>query len=300
MILNKFILFLKCFNGIGDASIRKLINNNCIKDVNFKNSKDIINWFRNNSNYFSKKVDVSAINVDKIEEARNKRHEIENELAQINASYITYFDANYPKQFKNMQDYPVILFYKGNIKLLNENKICAIIGTREPSLKTIEYGKKIGAFMTKLGYVIVSGLALGCDTIGHQSSLDNQGKTIAIMGTGIDYIYPSANIELANNIVLNDGLLITEELPGFKGASYSFVQRDRLQAALANIVIALETGSTGGTMYASRAATEKYNKTLAVLDPEIIPNGNISGNVELINYYKANTIKQISDINNFI
>ena len=180
--------------------------------------------------------------------------------------------------------------------MLDSDKTCAIIGTREPSEETIELGNKIGYTMAKKGYVVISGLALGCDTIGHTSCLEAEGKTVAILGTGIDVVYPKENKDLAERILKNKGLLITEELVGFKGASYSFVTRDRLQASSSDVVIALETSSTGGTMHASRDAVKKYNKSLYVLSPEVLPYGDTSGNKELLFYYGARSISQLSDL----
>lgn len=299
MELNLFILFLKCFDGIGDASIRKMINNNCFNNLKIESTEDVINWLKKNRIYFSKKFDSTNINVEMIKKVKDKRLAITSKLKEIGANFISYFDERYPQRFKEMintNDYPVLLFYKGDISLLDSEKTCAIIGTREPSNKTIDFGNEIAYEMTKKGYVVVSGLALGCDTIGHKSCLKAGGKTVAILGTGIDVVYPKENKELAKEILESNGLLVTEEIVGFKGASYSFVNRDRLQASASDVVIALETSSTGGTMHASRDAVKKYNKILYVLSPEVLPDGDTSGNKELINYFGARTIKELKDL----
>lgn len=299
MDLNLFILFLKCFDGIGDASIRKMINNNCFNDLKLESTNDVVNWLKKHRTYFSKKFDLSSIDEEMVKQAKDKRLSIISKLKENEANFISYYDEKYPRRFKEMintNDYPVLLFYKGDITLLDSEKTCAIIGTREPSIEAINLGKQIGYEMTKKGYVIISGLALGCDTIGHTSCLNAQGKTIAILGTGIDVIYPKGNKVLADEILAAEGLLVTEEMVGFKGASYSFVTRDRLQASSSDIVIALETSRNGGTMHAAKAAAQKYFKDLYVLDFSVLPNGDCSGNKELISYYGAKPIKSILDL----
>jgi len=299
MNYSRFILFLKICKGIGDASIRKLINDGCIEKIKFEKIEEILPWIKNHRVYFKNKKIIDELTLDDIILANKKRVSIESNLKKINCNYISCYDDNYPSRYKKMymtNDYPILLFYKGNIDLMNSKKICSIIGTRNPSKDAQDLGFKIGTKMVEKGYVIMSGLALGCDTIGHMSCLNANGKTIAIMGTGIDIIYPKENKELAQRIVENDGLLITEELPGFSGASYSFVNRDRLQSAGADIIVALETSIGGGTMHAAKATVEKYDKELYVIDPSMLPNGDVTGNYELIENYGAKIIHDISDL----
>jgi DNA processing protein len=296
MDIKNFILFLKCFDGVGDAAIRKIINNHCLDDLDIQSVDDIISWFNTNAGYFSSRFDLKTVNKDTILLAKTKRQSTISKLAGVNADFITCLDENYPETFRNMKDFPVVLFYKGDITLLSNKKVCSIIGTREPSAKTQEFGKNITNSMVQKGYVIVSGLAQGCDTIAHSSCIEAGGKTVAIMGTGIDIVFPKENTSLAERIINTGGLLITEELPGVKGASYSFVNRDRLQAASAEIVIVLATSADGGTMHAAKATKDKYNKLLKVVAPACIPDADSTGNSELINQYGAISITSVEDL----
>ena len=296
MDIKNFILFLKCFDGVGDASIRKLIHNHCLDNLEMQSVDDIISWFSKNSGFFSAKFDAKAVNKDSILAAKTKRQAISSKLADIKADFITCFDKQYPETFKNMKDYPVVLFYKGDITLLSNKKICSIIGTRKPSLKTQEIGKIITDKMVQNGYIIASGLAAGCDTIAHNSCIEASGKTVAIMGTGIDIVFPKDNTALAARIIETGGVLITEEIPGTKGASYTFVNRDRLQAACAETVIVLATTADGGTMHAAKAAKNKYNKILKVVAPNCVNDADVSGNLELINKYGAIGIRTMIDL----
>lgn len=304
MDLNKFLLFLKCIDGIGDTTIRKLIDNNCFDKLEITNNEDIFNWLCKikQEKYLSSKFDIKKFDKNSdgdyrsIRAARLERKTTIENLEKIGGSYITYFDEKYPDEFRKMEDYPVILYYLGNIEALKANKKCAIIGTREPSEKAIEWGYKISRYMTKNNYVVVSGLAQGCDTLGHQGCLDEKGITIAILGTPLKKIYPAENKKLFNDIIANNGLAITEYKIGELTKGYSFVQRDRLQAALSDKVIAIQTSINGGTMHASKAANLKYNKELYVCSPKIIDDGDCSGNKELIENYNAIEIKDINDI----
>lgn len=296
METKNFILFLKCFEGIGDAAIRKLINNHCLDNLNIQSVDDIISWICKNSGCFSSRFDVKAVNKDMILAAKSKRVSIMSRLTEVNANFITCMDKGYPEVFKDMKDFPVVLFYKGDLTLLSSNKNCSIIGTRNPSAKTQEFGKIITNNMVQKGYVITSGLAAGCDTIAHSSCINAGGKTIAIMGTGIDMVSPKGNTALAEEIIKTGGLLITEEIPGVEAASYSLVNRDRLEAACAEMVIVLATSVGGGTMHAAKAAKDKYNKILKVIEPSCIPDADTTGNLELINKYGAIGINSIADL----
>lgn len=296
MNLNRFLLFLISFKGIGDTSIRKLINDGCIENISFEKMSDILSWLKDHRNYFKNKKFVDEITLKDISEANEKRKSLEAALKELQCGYITYYSDEYPHSFKVIDDYPIVIFYKGNIELLKSDKLCSIIGTRNPSEKANEIGLNISYKMTQKGYVVVSGLAEGCDSLGHRGCLNANGKTIAIVGTGLDTVYPKTNVQLQQDILDNGGLVISEYPIGFKGASFSFVQRDRLQAACAECVIVIQTSVNGGTMHASKACVEKYNKDLYVVSPDLIDDGDASGNQYLINNYGAKVITNVNDL----
>lgn len=300
IIQSKFILFLKCIQGITDSMIRKLINSGKLDQIDLKNQEQVLSWLKLNLSS-SKNFDPYVLTINDINMAKVKRKQIELTLSKIGGGYLSYYDESYPNCFKKMEkDYPIILFYKGDISLLKYSRICAVIGTRNPSEETKKIGADITKALVKKDFVIVGGLALGCDTIGHKVCIENSGKTIAILGTGIDKIYPKENASLLNDILNRDGLIISEEMLGFSGATYSFVKRDRLQAALSNIVIALETAIDGGTMHASKCASTKYKRKLITINPMLLPNGNITGNIELHEKYDAEYICNVEDLEKYI
>lgn len=180
------------------------------------------------------------------------------------------WDTDFPEMLKNVTDEEgkskpcVLLFYKGNLGALKKPGF-AIIGTREPD----EDGQKAGPYFAhafaQQGLNIVSGLALGCDTMAHRGALAVGGTTTAFLAHGLDTVYPPENEALANEIVANGGLLLSEDPIGTSVSKYSLVARDRLQSALSKACLVIETGVNGGTMHAARA-TLAANKPLYVVD----------------------------------
>ncbi len=308
--LNEFVLFLKCLEGLGDKTIRKLIINGRLENVVFETQNDILQWFYKHSRLFPKKDFVENLSIKDIQIAREKRLIIEENLKKTGSSYISYFDPQYPRRFKAVQsveqpkeflfeemntiepinsgpeDFPVILYYKGNISSLNNHHICAILGTREPDEKAKFLGMKLSELLSEKGNVIVSGLAKGCDSIGHIGCLNKRGITVAFLGTSIEKVYPAENKPLAEKIVNNGGALISEYAPFSQTFSYNFVERDRLQTMISDQVYVIQTSTTGGTMHAAKAC-EKYHKDLIVLDPNDLGMGDSSGNRLLIEKYNA-------------
>jgi len=179
-----------------------------------------------------------------------------------NIKYVSFYEPNYPLRLKLENDPPIILNYKGNIEILNSMKSVAIIGTREPN-KSGEsaahyFGKKFGG----LGFNVVSGLAIGCDSFGHKGCVESNGITTAILAHGLQTIYPKENRILAQKIIELGGLLVSEYFYGVTARPNFFVERDRLQAGLADATIVIQTDIKGGTMHAINS-TLKSEKPLA-------------------------------------
>lgn len=175
-------------------------------------------------------------------------------------------------------DKPFALFYKGDINLLNQdNTNVAIIGVLNPDDKVEITETMVAKELLKYNVTIVSGLALGCDTIAHKTALDNNGKTIAILPCSLDSVIPKENTELANEIVEQGGLLVTEyyEAPQSRNEMISrFVVRDRLQALFSNAVLlaasyaANNQGNDSGSRHAMGKAKD-YGIKRAVIYNEI-------------------------------
>ena len=211
---------------------------------------------------------------------------VEQELKEKGINVICVFDENFPSanvKLKNSEK-PFFFAYKGDITLLNNvDKNVAVIGVLTPTNEIVEREQKVVKSLTKKGYNIVSGLAKGCDTVAHSESVKNNAKTIAFLPSIIENIYPKENISLANEIINNGGLIITEyvNVPKNKYENVKrFIERDRLQALYSKTVILIASYRKNEGDSGSRHAFEKakqYGKKRLVMYRETDANELIFG-----------------------
>jgi DNA processing protein len=159
----------------------------------------------------------------------------------------------YPRQLCRLQDAPALLFVRGTLIPERWPRI-AVIGTRHPSPWGARTAKACAGQVAKVQGVIVSGLARGVDSAAHMGALEAKCSTWAVLAHGLG-VAPSSNIELAQRIVEEGGALISEYRPGEPPQRFHFIERDRIQAGLADAVLVVETGTQGGSMHTVRAAT---------------------------------------------
>lgn len=172
-------------------------------------------------------------------------------------------DMNYPKAFSNLKGMPDLLYYKGDISLLNTYNSVAIVGSRECSDKSLSFSSEAGETAAKMGLVVVNGLALGCDTAAIVGALRCGGKCVAILPGGLNNIVPKSNENLAKRILDAGGCLISEYAPNVPPKKYTYVQRDKLQSAVSQGVLVVETKIDGGTMHTAEAAIKQRRKIAA-------------------------------------
>ncbi|HBB9961017.1 TPA: DNA-protecting protein DprA [Vibrio parahaemolyticus] len=205
----------------------------------------------------------SAFSPEEMEVAFAKAKEQISISISFGHTIISRLDEQYPQSLKAVPDAPPILFCAGNINLLHKESI-TVIGTREPTEHGVTIAEKVTKWFSDNDWVIASGLAKGVDTIAHQACLNAGGETIAVLAHGLEKVYPAQNKELASNIVKNNGLLVTEYgYNSYVGRS-NFVERDRIQAALAKAVVLVQSDLVGGSLHASRAIIE-YGRYLVVV-----------------------------------
>jgi DNA processing protein len=183
-------------------------------------------------------------------------------LKQENVSMLTILDKDYPKNLNDLEDSPPILYCRGKILTTDSNAV-AIIGTR----RATEYGKiaarTLGKQLSELGITIVSGMAMGIDTQAHIGALKGRGRTLAVMGTGIDLIYPASNRNLSCEIIEN-GCLITELLPLCRALPYHFPERNRIVSGFSKAVIAVEAPKKSGVFSTVRWALDYGRDVYAI------------------------------------
>ena len=203
---------------------------------------------------------------------------------------ISLFDEQFPKKLCESKDPVVHLYYVGEISLLS-SKCITIIGTREPEEDFVKRGYKAAKYFADKGYTIVSGLALGCDTIGHKAALDSTAKTIAILPSSLDKVVPIQNRDLARDIAKNGGLVISEYSVLSTMNKFNYPQRDRIQSLLSNVSIVIQSTNDGGTMIAVRKSLKDGKKVYAL-------KGN---NLSLINdYFDSSNLEELKEIEEHI
>ncbi len=183
--------------------------------------------------------------------------------SQVGTKVCCILDNEFPKKLYLSSNPCVFLFYKGDISLLSQKSI-SIIGTRKPDSYFVEKGKIATTYFAKKGYVIVSGLALGCDTIAHSACLDVGGKTIAVLPSPCDNVQPTSNRQLAQRIIENGGLLISEYSTGSTMTKFNFPQRDRIQSKLSEIILIIQANDQSGTMIATRNCLKDGKRVYAI------------------------------------
>ena len=169
-------------------------------------------------------------------------------------------DEFFPEAFKAIgEDCPERIYAMGNLDLLKREHMVAIIGSRKATRTGNSKAYDLGISYAKKGYVVVSGLALGCDASAHRGCMAADGGTIAIVATGLNLVHPRENIPLQEEILRKGGLILSEQPLGVKANPTRLVSRNRLQAALSEEVIVAECPKHSGTMHTVRFA-QKYGK----------------------------------------
>lgn len=198
-------------------------------------------------------------------------------MKENNIKIISINEEKYPKILKEIYDPPISLYVKGNTEKLN-NKNIGIVGCRECT----EYGKKVAEYfaynLSKQNINIVSGLAKGIDSYAHLGSLYN-GNTIAVLGNGLDMIYPKENLELANEIIKRGGTIISEYPCGTKPDKMKFPARNRIISGISKGVIVVEAKEKSGTLITVDFALEQGR------DVFVVP-----GNINSINSVGTNDL----------
>ncbi len=215
-----------------------------------------------------------------------------NKLKSLNGDFLTLWDNDYPKILKEIYSPPVLLYYIGNLDLFNTECI-GVVGTRMPSA----YGKMITEKIVKElvinNITIVSGLARGIDSIAHNTTIANNGKTIAVIGSGLDVIYPPENKKIFNQIC-QSGLVLSEYPLGTKPDPQNFPKRNRIISGISKGSLVIETKLNGGAMQTAHFALDQGREVFAVPGNIISPQS--EGTNHLIQKGEAKLVSNAEDI----
>ncbi|MGB9772932.1 MAG: DNA-processing protein DprA [Bacteroidota bacterium] len=220
---------------------------------------------------------------------------VEEQLSRINKTngkIVTFWDKEYPPLLKKIFDPPAILFMRGNLQQRDTHAI-AIVGTRRPSSYGETMAEKFSRELASLGITIVSGLALGIDSIAHAAALKANGRTLAVIGSGVDIIYPSDNRKLAERII-ERGAIISEFPMGEKPDSGNFPRRNRIISGMTLGTIIIESAEDGGAMITASTALDQNREVFAV--PGSVLDKRSSGCHRLIKEGRAKLITSVDDV----
>ena len=162
---------------------------------------------------------------------------------------LSFYDKTYPERLRDTPDPPAVVFVRGDATALTSEHTIAVVGTREPTEFGIKAATRSGKEAAREGFAVVSGLAHGCDTFGHQGCVDANGVGIAVLAHGLDRVYPAANRFLVDQLLDHGGCLVSEYAIGSSPTRAAFAERDRIQSGLSDGVLVIETGIKGGTMH---------------------------------------------------
>jgi len=241
--------------------------------MSYKKARFIIDTFENLSEFFD---NIPSYKLQLLQVFENDEYQelldnnnlvyiervIEN-YDKLGIDVVTVKSQNYPQLLLETNAYPIMLYCKGNVSLL-KSECLGVVGSR----RCTKYGSSVGAKIIKdiamEDITIVSGLADGIDTVAHKSCLEVSGKTIAVLGGGLLNIYPSSNVSLAEKIVENNGLLISEYKPNEQALTFHFPIRNRIIAGLSKGVFVVEATEKSGSMHTKNYAIE-YNREVFAL-----------------------------------
>ena len=245
---------LNCHQKIGSQTLKKIL---AAFDDNIEKA-----WESSGSEINKRLEPKIATLLSESQKLFDPEKEIE-KIKKLNIGYITIFDKEYPAQLKELPDAPVILYIKGNIEILKEPSI-AIVGSR----KFTSYGRmtayKLSKESAEVGLVIVSGLALGIDAVAHEAALDAKGKTVGVLGCGLDQIYPLSNVGLAKKIIETGGAIVSELSPGTPPLRHNFPARNRIIAGLSLGTLVIEAAESSGALITAYEALEYNREVFAV------------------------------------
>lgn len=265
----EYWIWLSRIEGISSKILIELLNKYKSPKILWNKTKEELIEDGIKEDYAEKLIDSSCrTNLDKYL----------NYMKKNNIEIISLYDTYYPDKLKVIYDPPIVLYVKGNKKILN-NKSIAIVGCRLPTA----YGKNIAnnmAYNLSVNNInIISGLARGIDTCSHIGCLKANGTTIAVVGCGLDRVYPEENKSLFENIIKSGGAIVSEYVIGTKPLAKNFPRRNRIISGLSNGVIVIEAKEKSGTLITADFALEQGKDVYAV-----------PGNITSINSYGTNEL----------
>lgn len=249
-------LWLKSISGISTKTIEKLQNEvGNIEDLMNLSDKEI---------YSLKNINLNI----KENIVKYKSNSYLDELREIlyknDVKYFCIDDEEYPNDLKNIYNAPILLFYRGDLSILNNTLNLAMVGSRNPTRYGISCAKSISKQLSNLGINIISGLAIGIDSFSHIGCIEGKGKTVAVLGSSVNNPLPKHNIPLANKILDNGGLILSEYNVDSVVIPSNFVHRNRIISGLSQGVIVVEAARKSGALITVEFALDQGRNVFAI------------------------------------
>ncbi len=281
-----------------DSSLRDWLALNRLKGFGPKKILTLLQAFGSPQQVFnasSANLKSSGLSSSAIEQIRTADRACKEDLDWLNAHprhhIVTLEDKRYPTLLKELTDPPLLLYVNGDPDLLSLPQI-AIVGSRLATPGGLVIAREFSRSLASAGLVITSGLALGVDAAAHSGALEAGGKTIAVLGTGPDRIYPAKHLSLAEQIVEN-GAIVSEFIPGTRPRKENFPRRNRVISGLAVGVLVVEAAKRSGSLITARFAMEQGKEVFAI--PGSIKNPQTKGCHTLIRE-GARLVESVEDI----
>ena len=237
--IKTYLIALNQIDKVGDKRISELINHYESVENIFEDKEENI------KELLEKKFKSQISNFDK-NEILDKANTIVEKSKDYGIGILSLFDEDYPFNLKQIDNPPYILYYKGDLKKLRRNSI-AIVGTREPTNESRKYSFELASKLSSLNISVVSGMAKGVDREAHLGAISSLVNTVAVLGNGIDTVYPSENLQIYNKLV-EKGIIVSEFEIGRKPDRMNFPRRNRIISGLSYAVVMVEAASKSGAL----------------------------------------------------
>lgn len=278
------VLALQKVEGVGDVIAKKLMNHLGSAEEIFASSTKKLSEIEGIGSGLATKFKDKSVFAKAEAEAR--------QIVQSGTKVTTFLDPDYPERLKHCHDGPLLLFSTGNFSL-DGRMVLSIVGTRKATAYGADFCRKLISDLAVLDPVIISGFAYGIDIIAHQAALDHGLQTIAVLGSGLNQVYPSPHKKYMNAINANGGFM-TEFWSDAYPAPENFVKRNRIVAGISQATVIIESAERGGSLITANLAND-YNRDVFAL-PGRITDAFSQGCNQLIKTQRAHLLTGAADL----
>lgn len=260
-----------------------------IEQIDSRFIQRLFNYFGNIESAFNANLNelknIDGLSVKKAENFLKHRDKVDIDrtftaVETRGINFLTLEDENYPQMLKNIEPPPAVLYYKGKLFECNLKKTLAVVGSRKASTHARDNLKRIISELGNTDICIVSGLASGIDTVAHTAAIENNLKTIGVIASGFDYVYPTSNKTLYQNIENGYGAVVTEYYPTFEPMKFRFPQRNRIVSGLSYGTLVAEASLKSGALITANLTLEQGRELMCI--PGEISNPNTQGIYKLL------------------